>query len=544
MSFQRMHTTPISRRDFLKLAGLNLGACLLPLQALSTVPYGSWPALAAEELPAAINEILEITPETSIDDAGLLNLTDRRSQATGQVHLARTRWNLQHSTPSDRLASDVPWGIVLHWFGDLESKNLDLDGYLRGFNGRRREDDTLITTSAHFLVGDGQPTIYPPKDEIGIIQTQKADRDGVPFQAAHVRGLSMEPHDEKKQYFVRAYDQLARQDSTIRSLLQDLYATQNSPWYHPNQRTIAIEITGADFDDDFPTKPKIANVLSVVWALMKRYNILASRVLGHHEIQMNKGDPGKQFMALIRFLIGVKALVQPDPLMKLLVFGQHIGPDGDMEQAVKRYFKLIRDYHVLITKPKQVYAWEALSQYWNIYPLVNRNVAALKAAATFSVPIAGALIKNGYSFLNPENHEGIDLHHPFQKGTNRPEKPAEVQLVAQGECLYLGQVNDCHAGRLAIFCHQQPDAAQVLSVYGHLTELGRLKVGQHYPIGTPIGVVDNVSVSCGRFLHFAIAYGAAWDLDLRSQPNIPLGAGVVWIRERYLDPLKYLEEHV
>jgi len=541
-----MHRTlarQINRRDFLKLAGLNLGAVLLPASFLALRPSGAWPALSIEQLPDKIADIIERLPELAFDEAGTLNLISQTGHPYGKAPQARTRWNLQHSTPYDRLATDVPWGIVLHWFGDAKGKSLDLAGYLRGFNGRRREGDMLINTSSHFLVGGGAPSIVQEGKEIGIVQTQAPDTDGVPYQAAHVRGLSITPHLNQKQYFVRAYDTLAKRDATVHSLLQDLYNTQSSPWYHPNQRTIAIEITGTDFDDDFPSPQKIANVLGVVWALMRRYRISASRVLGHHEIQMNKGDPGKQFMAMMRLLIGVKALVQSDPLMKLLVFGQHIAQDGDMEKAVVRYFKLARDYHTLTTKPVQVYTWEALSQYWQVYRLADPNLQALKAAGRFNAPIAGTVIKNGYSFLNPENHEGIDLHHPILSGATRPEKPAEVQLVADGQCLYLGEVQDCHAGRLAIFRHQQPDAAQILSVYGHLTSLGDLSVDRLYPAGTPIGVVDNQSAGCGRFLHFAIAYGAAWDLDLKEQPSIPLGAGALWIRERYLEPLKYLESH-
>ena len=539
----RMLSPQINRRDFLKLAGLNLGAVLLPRSFLSLRPNGAWPSMAIDQLPDQIADIIERVPTTMIGDDGYLSVAGNTIPCTGRVPQARTRWNVQHSTPYDRLAGDVPWGIVLHWFGDTESKSLDLNGYLRGFNGRRREGDMVINTSAHFLVGNAVPSLAPADKEIGIIQTQAPDTDGVPFQAAHVRGLSIEPHENQKQYFVRSYDTLAKRDATVHSLLQDLYNTQTSPWYHPNMRTIAIEITGTHFDDDFPGPQKIANVIGVVWALMQRYRIFANRLLGHHEIQMNKGDPGKQFMAMIRFLVGVKALIQPDPLMKLLTFGQHISADGDMEQAVTRYFKLVRDYHTLTTKPIQVYAWEALSHYWQVYGLADPSAQTLKTAARFNAPIAGTVIKNGYSFLIPENHEGIDLHHPILRGASKPEKPAEVQLVADGQCLYLGEVKDCHAGRLAIFRHQQPDAAQILSVYGHLTSLGDLRAGQLYPAGTPIGVVDNQSVGCGRFLHFAIAYGAAWDLDLKDQPSIPLGAGAIWIRERYLEPLKYLESH-
>jgi hypothetical protein len=533
----------ISRREFLKLAGLNLGALLLPAylltpQRAAASLAGQWPSLSIDQLPARLADIISRTPEATIDPAGYYYLSGKNGLNDGRVPLARTRWTLQNNKPRDRLVSDATWGIVLHWFGDAPEKNLDLDGYLRGFNGRRREGEELITTSAHFLVGEAPPTTYVPETKVGVIQTQAPDVDGTPFLAAHLRGLSFGTHDENKQYFVKAYYELAQKDPTIHSLLQDMY---DGPWIHPNQRTIAIEIAGTDFDNNFPSSQKTANALSVVWALMQRYYIISSRVLGHHEIQLNKGDPGKQFMATLRFLLGIKALIQPDPLMKLLVFGQYLGADGDMQKAVARYFRLARDYHVLTSKPDQVYAWEALSQYWPVQHLVDPNVTLLKTAGHFAAPIAGEFIKNGYEFLVPDNHEGIDLHHPIPRGAVRPEKPADVQLVAPGQCLYLGEVHDCHAGRMAIFRHQQPDNAQILSIYGHLSELGDLRAGQIYPAEAYIGRVDNNSIGCGRFLHFAVAYGAAWDLDLKEQPAIPSGAGPTWIRERYLEPVEYLQ---
>ena len=37
-------------------------------------------------------------------------------------------------------------------------------------------------------------------------------------------------------------------------------------------------------------------------------------------------------------------------------------------------------------------------------------------------------------------------------------------------------------------------------------------------------------------LHFAVAYGAAWETDLNRHPFPLLNAGSTWIRARYMDP--------
>jgi hypothetical protein len=236
----------------------------------------------------------------------------------------------------------------------------------------------------------------------------------------------------------------------------------------------------------------------------------------------------------------VKALTNNDLIMKLLVFGQHLKKDGDTMAAVQRYFNLVRDYHVLTAKPVEVYQWEARSQYWPITRTVIPSLAKLENARGFLAPIAGEMVKNGYDFLVPGSHEGIDLHHPILRGASYPEQPADIHLIAPGECLYVGQASDCHDGKMMIFRHQQADGAEVLSVYGHLSELMDLTPGNVYPVQTLIGVVDNQNMDCGRFLHFAIAYGATWDLNLQVDPTVPQGAGPTYIRERYLEPMAFL----
>jgi hypothetical protein len=120
--------------------------------------------------------------------------------------------------------------------------------------------------------------------------------------------LDYEAHKNRKNYFVRAQYHLGYEEPGVGSILQTwLDGGQN---IDPNMRTISIEMTGYDYENrvNFPSKQKIANTLSVVWALMRRYNITANNIFGHNEVQLNKPDPGKKFMAFMRLLIGAKTI--------------------------------------------------------------------------------------------------------------------------------------------------------------------------------------------------------------------------------------------
>jgi hypothetical protein len=95
-------------------------------------------------------------------------------------------------------------------------------------------------------------------------------------------------------------------------------------------------------------------------------------------------------------------------------------------------------------------------------------------------------------------------------------------------------------GQTAIFRHRQADGAELLSIYGHLTCLDGLRVGQLYRAGHALGAVEAARYASDPFLHFAIAYGATWDTDLSRQASIPLNAGTTWIGDRYVDPESFL----
>jgi hypothetical protein len=531
----------ISRREFLQVFGCSVAAFALPGRWFpGDTQAARWPTLTLEKLPERVAQILRRTPRTRIDGRGNLILYDPDSRRTGRAPLAQTLWNKERSTPHDRLYNDVPWGIVLHWYGDKENFDKSIKGYLRGFDSLREVAGYETRTSAHFLVGSHEPALDMGQsgDRIGIIQTQVPDQDGTPFLASHLKPLDILAHKEKKQYFVRALYQLGYQEPGVHSLLQDMY---DGRYLDPNMRTLAIEICGYDFENPqhYPPVQMIANVLSVVWSMMKRYGIRASDVLGHNEIQLNKADPGKKFMALMRFLIGAKALLEDDDDMKRLVFGQFLAGGVAPEVAVRKYFQFVRGFLVMTGTPRHVYEWELHSQYWPVVDLLQAD-SGIRLARNFTTPLQGPLALRGFTFLDPTNHEGVDLYHTPEGSKASQPATTPVHLVADGVCLYTGPTGGCAPGSGAMFRHRLPQGAEVVSVYGHLHGLGDLQPGRSYPAGYPLGGIQGRYAHSSSFLHYALAYGATWETELSKRPDVPLYIGETWIRDRYLKPVEFL----
>jgi hypothetical protein len=517
---------------------------LLPVPGLGGAKIDrAWPILRKIQLPHQVQEILDRVPQSIITRDGRLYLMDSSWKRYGYAPLAPTLWNRENSFLSDRLYKTVPWGIVLHWYGDRENYDKTITGYLRGFNSLREVDGEETRTSAHFLVSGHDPMIESEATEqwFGILQTQKAHPSGTPYVSSHISGLDYEAHKNRKNYFVRAQYQLGFEEPGVRTILQDWFdGGQN---IDPNMRTIAIEMTGHDFENrtNFPSKQEIANTISVIWALMRRYNITANNIFGHNEIQLNKPDPGKKFMAFMRFLIGAKAMLENDPRMNELVFGNYLYEQVDTLQATRRYFKYVYDYLLMTSKPRSTYEWEGLSGYWFLTDLLDNKPGLMPVSHRFISPMTGEYSSPGRLYTAPANHEGIDLHRELNTFDHTDPEQSRVSLAADGECIYLGDFTGCCGGRSAIFRHSLGNGSQVLSVYGHLERINAIQPGTTYPISYPLGEIRQDLDHSDPFLHFAMAYGSTWDSDLKDEPAIPLNVGASWIRARYQHPFNLME---
>ena len=279
----------MNRRDFMKIFSLSMGALYFPgLNDLSLQKDIRQRDFNSTSLPEEIEDIFVAFPHVSIDQYGYMMVDDPVTGETSQVYLSPTVWNQDNDRLHNRLYTHLPWAIVLHWFGERDDFPQAIDAYMRGFDTLRQVSDYETRTSAHFLIGDAVPVGGEEGEKfpgLGILQTQYPDVDGVPFVASHIGPMDYYAHQEGLQYFVKTAYQLNQQYGYPTSLLTEIF---DGPVINPNQRSIAVEISGHRFDDlsRTLTTQKIANVLAVSQAIMKRYNIRAVDVLGHHEISL------------------------------------------------------------------------------------------------------------------------------------------------------------------------------------------------------------------------------------------------------------------
>lgn len=528
----------LNRREFLNLFTASALSTLVPKNIMGrhAIPdVLNRPEI--DQLPEFVREIIHLTPKTVIGKDGYLSIVNENNGKQEIVPQRRTNWNLQNTQPYQTLKTDKPWGIVLHWFGDKYPQQQDLDFYLRGFNGKRYFDGILVMTSAHFLVGDLPVTSSPTSKELGIVQTQKPDPDGIPYQASHISPLDYKAYHEGENYFLSALNKISVENPGVHFLLQDFY---NQPAILAHMHTIAIEISGHSFEDPnfYPCMQKIANVLSLVWSIMKRYSIPAKDIMGHFELQLSKPDPGKKFLALIKYLIGIKALFDADDDMNGLVFGPFESVEHEMD-PVTLYFRLIRDYLLMTAYPKQIHEWDAWSKYWFMYDMIRGIKSAQFLVDQYYYPLQEPFWFPGNRYLEPENHEGVDFYPDLEKITHH--SPTQnVYLLANGICIYVGQSSGGHDGQLAIFKHRQKDGSEIISFYSHLERIMDVKVGEKYPAGSIIGNITTSRVPPYDYLHFSLAYGPSWEIHLQKEPNPPLNAGPVWIRIYFIDPIEFL----
>lgn len=538
---------PLSRRDFLKIAAAHWVALGLPLKTNLPLVFDEV-GLLFDQLPTNIRNIFRLVPRLVIDQSGYLFQVDQNGSSAVQACLAPTQWNIERRNRFERLFEDVSWGIVLHWFGASLEDDDSLAGYLRGFDGMRWVGDYETRTSAHFLVGSEKFELDadPGSEVVSIVQTQLPDSDGVPFVASHLHALDYDAHRARQQYFVRAMYELENQYTNLHSVLTDIY---DGPRRDPNYRTIAIEITGSNFDEpgNFPPDQQIANLLGLIWALMKRYKIYLVNIFGHHEIELRKSDPGKHFMAFIRYLMVLKGLVENDPEMNRLIF-HPFGGEKSIYESGMRSIKFARDHLILVDEPNRVYAWDRHSRFWEMINLFTEitgtsGISEITHPFTrFQLPVRSLVKLKGDIFLEPENHEGVDLFLDLNKTPFAPATYENVYLAANGECVFTGRGEVCGYGYVSIFRHYEPSGGEILTVYGHMHELSNIQIKHYYPVGYRLGSFQRSGTLGEGYLHFAIAYGATWNTVLSKRPILPKEIQANWIQKRYLSPMNYVRD--
>jgi hypothetical protein len=356
----------ISRRDFLKLAMAGAASLFLPKIEIRADGLESWPGLNVEDLPPYYQNILSLTPKTDFSASGILRMgvAENGVNAMREVPVSQTKFNkkfleIAKHSPNWRFVTDQPIGLAWHWFGD--GPEFASTWYPNGTARDYIERGLCGDRSVQFIVGDGvpKPGQGALDEKLAIAQAELPDENGNWVTSAHIIEVDRSLYENGTQYFANASYSLFRDygfaNPTRTSILQRLY----QPGYNkrPNVQLVGIEIQGLLFEDPayFPSPQKLANVLAVSMALIKRHKISSPgfNANGHEELDFGKGDPGKNMILGMKILIGISALVSEDQELMNLVFGPFT-LDGKItkEGAIAGYFNFIKDYFCRTTGPK------------------------------------------------------------------------------------------------------------------------------------------------------------------------------------------------
>src|SRR3990172_3906416 len=102
----------ISRREFLRLLGVNLAALSLPGFFFENRAFRFSPGLIdPAQLPEIVRQILAALPALSIDLQGQLLV--HKNGSSSFAPKAPTQWNRERRRPVDRLETGHRWAIVL-----------------------------------------------------------------------------------------------------------------------------------------------------------------------------------------------------------------------------------------------------------------------------------------------------------------------------------------------------------------------------------------------------------------------------------------------
>lgn len=357
----------VSRRDFLKLGGVGVGALAIIVTKVDKVFAkspdfsGLYPELKKENLPSFYGEILKRVSLTGMTEEGVCQIeqgvnAEKRDVTVAQTYLNKRILGLSEKNPNFLFVSNQSLGLAWHWFGDLDGwkKIYAPNGTVKEYvdNGFGRGTSTM------FLVGDEIPGSGDLTDKVSIAQCELPNKKGVPVQSAHILPVNRDDYTSNQQYFALALNKLGKEYFPEKqykySILQRMYNGDYN--IAPNKQLIGIEILGTDFDnpEHFPSIQKIANVLSVSIPTIKHYDIEAAyNSYGHQELDLNKGDPGKCFTYLMKTLLGVYALANKDEKLSDLLFSPFMTTNKDGKEAVQRYFDFIDSYFKLIVSKRE-----------------------------------------------------------------------------------------------------------------------------------------------------------------------------------------------
>lgn len=292
----------LSRKDFLKLFAL---AASTPILSAFTKKNES---LKVNSEGLVLNErvksiLSKITP-LSFDSEGNININGTSDETKRSVVSIPSKRSKERQNTNNKV-KDVKL-LVVHYDGAQRFLNsgkarnarntlYGLDGKLASVNWCVDEFD--ISSEGNYETG------------YGILQTQPASDDPQkPYRGRHVTvGIELATgRPDLNRIYTNDIFSKFRLKSNLDELINreinniDSYSVgfEQIGWYYSK-----------NFPQYFPPDKQIANALSLTMAAMEHFNLGPWDVVGHQEIQ-EKPDPGNEYMATLRFLIGVCALQQ------------------------------------------------------------------------------------------------------------------------------------------------------------------------------------------------------------------------------------------
>lgn len=336
------------------------------------------PKLLISDLPPWVQEIWKLTPQLSLNEiTGRVSVTgipcasiQDKDKCENQLLLLQTYINKVDLKPLTDgrypfISTKLPSGLVLHWFGNIPewenkyAKNKWASEYVTNGLGS--------ATSVAFLVGD---QAYSPSNgldsKVSIVQAELPSSSGLWPHTAHaiyknIRTKIENPGDEINMYLVleneltnkyKLPQMIYKADEYYKyrnaGPFQTLTVEVNSDGMAINKNLLGIEVLGYNFYKEgfYPSIQTRANVLGLMIMLGKKYGWSGLSILGHYQVDLERGDPGAEFMYEMKILYGLAPLLLQDQQFAHSVYKPFLNADvanKSIQYSYSQYFRFMEE---------------------------------------------------------------------------------------------------------------------------------------------------------------------------------------------------------
>ncbi|MEN0067695.1 MAG: M23 family metallopeptidase [Myxococcota bacterium] len=165
--------------------------------------------------------------------------------------------------------------------------------------------------------------------------------------------------------------------------------------------------------------------------------------------------------------------------------------------------------------------------------LAHHRYRELPVAQHFDFPVGGP---NAEGFHRAQRFgENLHLGEDWNReGDDEADRGAPVKAIATGRVTYAGHAGPewGHVVRIVHHLRRHGRSSFVESVYAHLDRVD-VKAGQSIERGGPVGTIGDADGRYGPHLH----------LEIRREPDLPLGPGYSSRNRAWLDPTAFILDH-